>query len=166
MIKRIVITLAILALPFLVALLVTYEVINIEFTSFMENQISVKNQEGPIIPYVEEAVPFKGVAYIPGVQPPQNPYPGDPASIKRGEQLFAIHCAVCHGDKGQGGGPVGAYFDPPPPVLSKELLSQRDDATLFLRMTEGFGRMPRMVENLTVNERWDVVNYLRFLAQQ
>ncbi len=166
MIKRIVITLAILAAPFLAALLLTYEVINIEFTSFMEDQISVRNQEGPVIPYVKDAVPFDGVAYVPGGRAPQNPYPGDPASIKRGEQLFAIHCAVCHGAPGQGGGPVGAYFDPPPPVLSKELLSQRDDATLFLRMTEGFGRMPRMVENLTVNERWDVVNYLRSLAQQ
>ena len=51
-------------------------------------------------------------------------------------------------------------------MLSKELLSQRDDATLFMRLTEGFGRMPRMVENLSVEERWDVVNYLRSLAQE
>ncbi len=169
MIKRIVITLVVLAVPLLSVLLFTYEVINIEFTSFMEDQISVRNQEGPVIPFVEEAIPFDGVAYVPGGRPPQNPYPGDPASIARGKEYYAINCAVCHGEAGPNAstvGPVGTYFDPPPPLLTTELIRQRDDATLFLRMTEGFGRMPRMVENLTENERWDVVNYLRSLAQQ
>ncbi len=165
MTRRIVITLVILIAPLLLGLLVTYEVINVEFNSFMEDQISVKNQEGPIIPAPEGAIPFKGVAYVPNGRPAVNPYPGDADSIARGEQLFAIHCAVCHGDKGQGGGAVGAYFDPPPPVLDKALLADLDDAFLFQVLTEGFGRMPRMVENLTVEERWDVINYLRTLAQ-
>lgn len=165
MIKRIVITLAILAAPFLLALLVTYEVINVEFNSFMEDQVSIKNQEGPVIPYPADSIPFSGVPYVKQGRPPENPYPGDPESIARGEKLFAIHCAVCHGDKGQGNGVVGQYFNPPPPVLNKQLLSGLDDATLFRVLTEGFGRMPRMVENLSVEQRWDVVNYLRSLAQ-
>ncbi len=166
MIKRMLITFAIIGIPFVVLLVFTYELINVEFTSFMEDQVSVKSQEGPIIPYPSDSIPFTGVPYVKEGRPPENPYPGDPESVARGEALFAINCAVCHGDKGQGGGVVGAYFDPPPPVLDKNLLSSRDDAYLFRVLTEGFGRMPRMVENLSVEQRWDVVNYLRALAQQ
>ena len=166
MIKRIIITLAILAAPLILALAVTYEVVNVEFNSFMEDQVSIKNQEGPIIPFPKNSIPVSGVPYVKEGRPAENPYPGDPQSIARGEALFAIHCAVCHGEKGQGGGVVGQYFNPPPPVLSKDLLSGLDDARLFQILTEGFGRMPRMVENLSIEQRWDVVNYLRSLAQQ
>ncbi len=166
MIKRIIITLVILAAPFIVALVFTYEVVNVEFVSFMEDQVSVKSQEGPIIPYPRDSIPTSGVPYVKEGRPAENPFPGDQESIARGEELFAIHCAVCHGDKGQGGGVVGGYFDPPPPVLDSNLINNRDDAHLFRVLTEGFGRMPRMVENLSVEQRWDVVNYLRALAQQ
>ncbi len=163
MIRRTVIILAILLLPLLAGLLFTYEVINVEFNSLMEDQVSVKNQEGPIIPFPEQSVPFKRGAYV--ARTVENPYPGDPESVARGEALFAVHCAVCHGDKGIGGGPVGEYFDPPPPDLTKDLLRSLNDAFLFTVLTDGFGRMPRMVENLSVDERWDVINYLRSLAQ-
>ncbi len=166
MIKRILITLAILGIPLLAGLIVTYEIVNVEFNSFMEDQVSIKNQEGPIIPFPKDSIPFSGVPYVKEGRAAENPYPGDPESIARGEALFAIHCAVCHGDQGQGGGVVGQYFDPPPPVLDKNLLNNLDDAFLFQVLTEGFGRMPRMVENLSVQQRWDVVNYLRTLAQQ
>jgi len=166
MTKRIIITLAILAVPLLVGLLFTYEVINVEFDSFMENQPSIRNQEGPIIPFPEQSVPFQGAKYVKGVRAVENPYPGDEASVARGKALFAIHCEVCHGPNGQGGGPVGEYFDPPPPVLNAQLLSGLDDAFLFNVLTDGFGRMPRMAENLSVNQRWDVINYLRTLAQK
>ncbi|NPA90460.1 MAG: cytochrome c [Chloroflexi bacterium] len=164
MIRRTAIFLLILLLPLVVGLLFTYEVINVEFGSLMEDQISVKSQEGPPIPFPEGSVPYKGGAYV--ARTLTNPYPGDPMSVSRGEELFAIHCALCHGDKGIGGGPVGAYFDPPPPELTPDLLRSRNDAFLFQVLTDGFGRMPRMVENLSVEQRWDVINYLRSLAQE
>ncbi len=163
MIRRTVIVLLILFVPLALGLLFTYEVVNVEFGSLMEDQISVKNQEGPIIPYPEHSVPFKMGAYV--ARTVTNPYPDDPVSIERGEALFAVHCALCHGDKGIGGGPVGDYFDPPPPDLTLELLNSLNDAFLFTVLTDGFGRMPRMIENLSVSERWDVINYLRSLAR-
>lgn len=163
MIRRTAIVLIILAIPVVVGVVLMYEVINIEFGSLMEDQISVRNQEGPAIPFPEMSVPFKQGALV--ARTITNPYPNDTASIQRGETLFAVHCAVCHGTKGIGTGPVGEYFDPPPPDLDKELLNSLNDAFLFTVLTDGFGRMPRMVENLSVSERWDVINYLRSLAQ-
>mgnify|MGYP001252812713 CR=1 FL=1 len=36
---------------------------------------------------------------------------------------------------------------------------------LFLTLTNGVtDRMPPMVENLTVRDRWDVINYIRTLV--
>ncbi len=164
MIRRTVIILLILILPLLVGLLFTYEIINFEFNSLMEDQISVKSQEGPVIPFPKDSVPFKQGAYV--ARTVENPYPGDPDSIARGEKLFAVHCVVCHGEKGLGGGPVGEYFDPPPPDLTPDLLRSLNDKFLFTVLSDGFGRMPRMVENLSVDQRWDVINYLRSLAQE
>lgn len=36
---------------------------------------------------------------------------GEPAS--RGAQVFATHCATCHGPEGRGDGPAGAALNPP-----------------------------------------------------
>ncbi len=165
MLRRTLIILLILAAPLVLALPFTYEIVNVEFDSFMENQPSVRNQEGPIIPFPDQSVPFQEAQYVKGARTVQNPHPGDKASIARGKALFAIHCEVCHGPNGQGGGPVGQYFNPPPPVLNAQLLKGLDDTFLFGVLTDGFGRMPRMTENLSVNQRWDVINYLRTLAQ-
>jgi mono/diheme cytochrome c family protein len=36
-----------------------------------------------------------------------------------GEQLFARFCASCHGDKGEGNGPVAPFFKLSPPDLTR-----------------------------------------------
>jgi mono/diheme cytochrome c family protein len=37
--------------------------------------------------------------------------PGDPA---KGQPVYAMYCVTCHGEKGDGQGPVGKTLDPPP----------------------------------------------------
>jgi mono/diheme cytochrome c family protein len=36
------------------------------------------------------------------------------ADVAKGEQVFKLYCASCHGDKGDGQGPVGKTLNPPP----------------------------------------------------
>jgi mono/diheme cytochrome c family protein len=36
------------------------------------------------------------------------------ADIAKGEQVFKLYCASCHGEKGDGQGPVGKTLNPPP----------------------------------------------------
>jgi cytochrome c1 len=36
------------------------------------------------------------------------------SSLRRGKELFATHCAPCHGAGGEGDGPVAAALDAPP----------------------------------------------------
>jgi mono/diheme cytochrome c family protein len=34
--------------------------------------------------------------------------------VAKGQQIFKLYCASCHGDKGDGMGPVGKTLNPPP----------------------------------------------------
>ncbi|HVS16624.1 MAG TPA: c-type cytochrome [Thermoanaerobaculia bacterium] len=44
--------------------------------------------------------------------------PEHPAAMARGLELFALHCAECHGDEGRGDGPQAPFLDPLPRDLA------------------------------------------------
>ena len=43
-----------------------------------------------------------------------NPIPADEESLERGAEIYATHCATCHGDGGIGDGPTAVSLDPTP----------------------------------------------------
>lgn len=147
-----------------VLLLFTYDVIKIEWVSFMGLQPSYTNMEEPL-PVPERSIPVEGPAFIPGMGVPKNPVPPDDVSVARGAQLFSVHCAMCHGVKGEGNGQLAAFLANKPANLTLPITQTKSDSALFLTVTNGVaGRMPAMNENLTVRERWDVINFLRTLV--
>lgn len=164
--KRIALTLILLIAPFVLGLAITYEYLQVDFTGFMEEQVSVGYREGPRLLPPEGAVPITGLEAPADGSVPLNPIESTANSVARGNLLFDIHCAVCHGDKALGDGPVAAYFkSPAPPVadLTTERITNLDDGLLYLILTNGAQGMPSLAENLTPRERWDVINYLRTL---
>ncbi len=72
MIKRLIIVLALLAAPLGIGLLFTYDIIKIEWVSFMEIQSSYRPMEDPL-PLPPRSVPIQGVAYLPELGVPINP---------------------------------------------------------------------------------------------
>lgn len=167
--RRIIITLLILATPFVLGLALTYEIIQVDFPSFMENQPSVGYREGPRLLPPAGSVPTTGVEVPPDGSLPENPVSATPDSIARGKVLFDIHCAVCHGKQGKGDGPVAKYFKPPASDvadLTEARIARHEDGLIYLTITQGFQGMPSLAENLTPHERWDVINYLRTLQNQ
>lgn len=147
-----------------IILLFTFDIIKLEWISFMEIQPSYKQMEHPLPP-PGRSIPIEGAAFIPGLGLPENPMPGDEASIVRGQQLFALHCQMCHGQTGEGTGPIAAFLIKFKPAnLTTEVAQSKSDGSMFMTITNGLdGRMPPLNENLTVSERWDVVNYVRTL---
>lgn len=140
-----------------------YDVVKIDFISFMEIQPSFDVQEAPL-PVPPRSIPVDGPAFIPNVGAPENPVQADDVSISRGETLFTINCIMCHGETGEGNGPVSGLIANKPANLTLDVTQNKSDGSLFLTLTNGVdGRMPPMVENLTVRDRWDVVNYIRTL---
>jgi mono/diheme cytochrome c family protein len=167
--KRIFITLSIPAALLLVGLLFTYQVIPIHWVSTMEIQNSFRPMEDPL-PVPERSVPVQGAAFLPGAGNPANPTPADAASVERGKQFFITSCYVCHG-AGAGDGPVADKLTRKPADLTGANVQELSDGEIFIVITNGVRfsdnqiSMPDLRENLAVNDRWDVVNYVRSLQQ-
>ncbi len=145
-------------------LLFTYDVIKIDWISFMEIQPSYKPMENPL-PAPARSVPVEGAAYIPGMGAPVNPVPADEISVARGEQLFNINCSHCHGLAGKGDGQIAVFLaNRKPADLTSDAVQTKSDGALFLVISNGVtGGMPALNENLSVRDRWDVVNFIRTL---
>lgn len=155
---------AVLAVLVSVLMVFTYDVIKIDWPVFMEIQPSFKAMENPLPPPVR-SIPVDGPVFITGMGAPENPMPADDASITRGAELFSIHCAQCHGPAADGNGPVAVFLIKYKPAnLTSDVVQSKSDGSFFLAISNGIdGRMPALNENLTVSERWDVVNFLRTL---
>jgi mono/diheme cytochrome c family protein len=92
-----------------------------------------------------------------------NPVPANGESIARGQVFYEINCYVCHGAKGQGDGPVGLKFVVKTPVDLNEAYTQdQADGQLFFTLTRGRAKMPFYRDALSLSERWDVINYVRY----
>jgi mono/diheme cytochrome c family protein len=152
-------------LPFIVGPLLTFEIIKIDFPTNMADQPSVDYQEGPRLMPPEESVPTTGKTMVLDTLP-VNPILADETSIQRGEILYSIYCALCHGDGGQGDGPLAKHYEERPiRDLTSANITAQFDGQLFRTISEGFSRMPPQAEALTLRERWDVINYLRTLTE-
>ena len=163
MIKKLLIILSVVVVLGGVLLIFTYDLIKIDWISYMEIQPSFKPMENPL-PVAINSIPVEGAAFIPGMGAPANPVSPDEISLARGEQLFNINCVICHGQSGQGDGVVAAFFQFKPADLTTVIVQSNSDGAIFLTISNGvIGRMPALNENLNVRDRWDVVNYIRTL---
>jgi len=165
MIKQVVYLLLVAAAILGLVGLFTYDIIKIDWVSFMEIQPSFKPMEHPL-PVAVDSIPIEGAAYTIGMGVPVNPVSADDVSIQRGSELFKVNCVQCHGSKGKGDGVIGTFFTYKPFDLTSFDVQQNSDGALFLFISNGVaGRMPPLNENFSVRERWDVVNFIRTLAQ-
>lgn len=150
-------------LAFGVLMLFTFDIIKIDWPSFMEIQPSYRPMENPL-PVPERSIPVEGPIVIPGMGLPQNPTKADDASIARGAELYNINCKMCHGQTAQGNGPIAAFLANKPANLTSPVVQSKSDGSIFMTITNGVaGKMPALNENFTVSERWDLVNYVRTL---
>jgi len=165
MIRRFV-PLIVLVLAVVLLLLFVYEIIAVDWKSFMEDQPSIAYQEPPRRMPAAEAVPISRPAWLDVPASLVNPVPADEISLERGAVLFDMHCSVCHGTRGQGDGPVTAFWREDarrPADLTQARIAQYPDAGLYQVITQGIGAMPPLRENVTERQTWDIVNYVHTL---
>jgi len=86
------------------------------------------------------------------------------SSIAEGKALFAEHCAVCHGRRGDGDGPAAATLQPRPPDLRAHHVALHTAGDIFWWISHGRPPMPAFADRLDIDARWHLVNYLRALA--
>lgn len=95
----------------------------------------------------------------------QNPTVADAASIERGASTYAAMCISCHGVAGQGDGPLARTFSPPAADFTTAHSQAHLDAEFFNWIRDGKPPtdMPAFGSQLSGDQIWDVINYLRAL---
>ena len=138
----------------------------------MMNQPSIKPQEGKMIDFPERSIPVGGmptkVANREEAKTLVNPISATPESIAKGRTLFRIYCAACHGLTGAADSPVSGKIGA---IALNDSYVQENltEGWVFGTITFGSYVMPpygipqgkRGSNDLNVEERWHVVNYVK-----
>ena len=91
------------------------------------------------------------------------PMPVTGAVLDRGRDRFNVFCTPCHGRTGEGNGMVVQRGFRQPPSYHEERLRNAPVGYFFDVMTHGFGAMQDYSMQLTVDDRWAIVAYIRAL---
>ncbi len=84
--------------------------------------------------------------------------------MKEAGRLFNINCAICHGEKGAGNGPIatagkiGGIAN-----LTLDAYVKMTDGTMFHSITYGKNNMGSYASQLDRKQRWMIVKYIRTL---
>ena len=89
----------------------------------------------------------------------------DEKMIKRGQERFDIYCSVCHGYTGDGDGMVAHNdkYSLIPTSIHSETLKEKDDGYFFDLITNGVRNMPGYAHQITPEDRWAIVAYIKAL---
>lgn len=95
-----------------------------------------------------------------------NPLQVDEVNLTKGKLYYQSNCAACHGERGQGDGPVSASLNPKPANLAANINSL-SDGYIFWRISEGglvvpfTSVMPAWKSLLDPDKIWQIVIYLK-----
>lgn len=104
------------------------------------------------------------------VAPPEakkmkNPVAPNSDNLSAAHAIYMDKCANCHGEKGLGDGPEAAMYDVQPSNLADaHMMSEMTDGEIFWKIGEGNKPMPSFKKQLSEEQRWQLVNYLRTLS--
>jgi len=87
----------------------------------------------------------------------------DAADMARGRERYTISCEVCHGAAGDGQGITSKYGLNGAASYHTDRLRQETDGALFDTITNGHGQMFGYGYNITIDDRWRIVMYIRAL---
>jgi mono/diheme cytochrome c family protein len=92
------------------------------------------------------------------------PFPVTRQVLERGRERYDIYCAPCHSRVGDGNGLVPSRgFARKPPSYHIPRLEKAPLGYFYDVMTNGFGVMPDYAAQITPEDRWNIVAYIRAL---
>jgi len=94
-----------------------------------------------------------------------NPLPGSESVLRKGRQTFNTYCAVCHGLLGTGEPMLTATYGAKPANLVAEKIRDYPDGMIYHVIMAGKNAMPSYTADLSGEERWSVVHYVRVLQR-
>ena len=164
-------TVSVKILTIITLMLSTQLVYSFPWNYDMWEQPAIQPYEQPVI-YPDKSVTRDGEKLEPGERTEieeitTNPVPSTTESIKRGEELYDIYCAVCHGENARGNGIIvqkghGFY----PVDLTSQGVAQRTNGYIYAYILYG-GKvmMPAYGESISSDGAWHIINYVRSLQE-
>jgi mono/diheme cytochrome c family protein len=97
----------------------------------------------------------------------KNPVAPNADNLASAHAIWMDKCANCHGEKGAGDGPEAEMYDPLPAALNdSKMVGEMTDGEIYYKITEGRKPMPSFKKQLTDEQRWQLVNFIRTLASK
>jgi mono/diheme cytochrome c family protein len=125
--------------------------------------IPIQTAQGPVYPYQDSPVNTGRVAGTTNFVE-NNPLRITAELLRRGQQRFTINCSPCHGALADGNGitkKIGAMAVVA--NLHDKRIVEMADGELFYVITNGRLNMGAYGPNITVEDRWAIIAYLRAL---
>lgn len=94
-----------------------------------------------------------------------NPRPVDMDLLKRGQDRFNIYCSPCHSRLGDGQGIMISRGYIPPPSFHIDRLRTAKDGHIFWVISNGIRNMPSYRSQVSADDRWAIVAYVRALQR-
>jgi mono/diheme cytochrome c family protein len=120
-------------------------------------------KRGELAPY---SVVNDSVGYIASAEV-KNPYDSIKMSDKRmaeAGRLYNVNCGICHGEKAGGNGPIAAAGHVGGVAnLTLDQYVKMTDGTMFHSITYGKGVMGSYASQVTRDQRWQIIKYIRTL---
>lgn len=133
----------------------------------MYDQASVRTYSRQMPAMPGGTTPVKGravTAVLKTSETAKNPLPATAANVRNGRIYYGYYCLMCHGEKGDGDGPVGQSYIPKPTDLSSSSVDSLSDGQLYRKMLTGNGHDPVMIQTVLPDHRWPLVLYVRTFA--
>lgn len=140
----------------------------VPYESFSENELTVDGKS--MLVQVDGTIARGKMPYAYGTSEEEaikagnelvDPYPETIESKARGKEVFANFCMPCHGENGEGDGPVVQKKFPAPPDLKSERLMSFSKGRIFHVVTRGFNTMPSHASQVLEKDRWYVAQFIK-----
>ncbi|NPA43656.1 MAG: c-type cytochrome [Chlorobi bacterium] len=98
----------------------------------------------------------------------KNPLPKTPENLERGQMMYNIYCAVCHGKDGKGMATADTttlykkkLYPIPPADLTTDLVRSYPDGEIYHVITMGSAIMGPHGSQIRPADRWRIVHYIK-----
>jgi hypothetical protein len=110
------------------------------------------------MPYPYSGKPDDAAEYL------VNPLPVTKEVLDEGKSKYLTFCSPCHGNFARGDSRLQGQF-PNPPTLHSDKVRSWPDGRIYHVITEGQNAMPSYAPQLSPEERWVIIRYIRVLQR-
>jgi mono/diheme cytochrome c family protein len=106
-----------------------------------------------------------GLAASNAIKSPLDSTTFSPANMKEAQRVYLVNCAICHGEKLDGNGPLWNGGNGPFPAAPRNLMDdytkKLSDGHIFWVITNGIRTMGSYASQTHPEQRWAIIKYIR-----